>query len=86
MHSSLEPAAGAHSSNNGIAAADGGAAAAGGAPPDGAGGPAYESLYNEPEDTTGARQTLIQVRACARGARVCMFVSVSLCVRVCVKS
>ncbi len=54
MHSSsAEAAGGGHSSNNG-AAADAGAA------PD-ATGPASESLYNEPEDPTGTRQTLIQV-------------------------
>ena len=64
MHSPLEepaaPAAtgGGHSSNNGAAATA--------APPDGASGPAYESLYNEPEDPTGTRQTLIQV--CIRRA------------------
>ncbi|CAN0005936.1 unnamed protein product [Pylaiella littoralis] len=65
MHSSLEAAAGAHSNNNGIAAADVAASAtSASAPPEGAGGPAYDSLYNEPEDPTGARQTLIQNRYC----------------------
>lgn len=71
MHSSLEATAAAaaatgHSTNNGAAAT--------GAPPDGASGPAYESLYNEPEDLTGTRQTLIQVciRICVHehGARL----------------
>lgn len=70
MHSSLGAAAaaaagGGHSSNNG-------AAAAAGAPTDGASGPAYESVYNEPEDPTGTRQTLIQVCVyvvCVHGLR-----------------
>lgn len=77
MHSSLDATAaqaagGGHSSNNGAAAAT-----AVGAPPDGAGGPACELLYNEPEDPTGTRQTLIQVCMCMcvymsmqRGSRV----------------
>eukprot|EP00903_Cladosiphon_okamuranus_P008364 g8042.t1 len=72
MHSSLESKAAQeqgqtarggggeeHSSNNGAAPAT-----AVGASPDGASGPAYESLYNEPEDPTGTRQTLIQNRYC----------------------
>lgn len=59
MHSSVEEAGRGHSSN-------GAAAPAAGAPADGASGPAYESLYNEPEDPTGTRQTLIQVCVCAR--------------------
>lgn len=55
MHSSAsaEAAGVGHSSNNG-AAAEADAA-------QDATGPACESLYNEPEDPTGTRQTLIQV-------------------------
>ncbi|CAN0337531.1 unnamed protein product, partial [Laminaria digitata] len=56
MHSSVDPL---HSNNNGSVVA----------PVDDGGGndtsdPAFESLYNEPEDTTGVHQTLIQNRYC----------------------
>ncbi|CAM9462053.1 unnamed protein product [Ectocarpus sp. 6 AP-2014] len=61
LHSSLEPPVGGdHSNNNG----GGAAAAATDGLADSASGPAYESLYNEPEDLTGTRQTLIQNRYC----------------------
>lgn len=54
MHSSLEPT---HASNNGAASRPDAEGGGGG----GATGPTYDSLYDEPEDTTGVRQTLIQV-------------------------
>ncbi|CAM9873592.1 unnamed protein product, partial [Hapterophycus canaliculatus] len=65
MHSSLEavvpatatPGVG-HSNNNGASAATTGGLS------DAAGGPAFDSLYDEPEDPTGVRQTLIQNRYC----------------------
>ena len=55
MHSSVDPL---HSNNNGsvVSPVDGGGG-------NDTSGPAFESLYNEPEDTTGEHQTLIQVCA-----------------------
>lgn len=58
MHSSLEATAASgaeHPSNNGASSATTGGLS------DAASDPAFESVYDEPEDPTGARQTLIQV-------------------------
>lgn len=55
MHSSVDQL---HSNNNGSVAPVGG----GGGGGNDANSPAFETTYNELEDTTGVRQTLIQVR------------------------
>lgn len=61
MHSSPEEV---HNSTNNNGAAAGAVAAADGVGDGGTGGPASEPFYDELEDPTGTRQTLIQVSAC----------------------